>query len=321
MNSKRMYIALGVFALLCALSGALPGTGAGTFALIMAFPFQLIAMGLRALSLSGAGGNIAAIVIYVFICLLPGAAALWVLRKRLKGEDILIGLFTVMMFVAVYYMINPSLLSGNYGSDFNPLLRAILGGCCWCIVVCWVVLKLIRRALALERAGVQRLLMICLGFVAFFFVAVAFAGAVGGFTAAWESLKEGNTALGERELLLTTVFLAVKAIINALPYALDALVAVKGMELLSAMNADPYSARTVERAESVSRLAVLSLKLTVILSLAFNLLQLVFIKKLLVVDVELVLPFVSIGFMLAAVLLSRLIRENKALKDDNDMFI
>jgi len=87
------------------------------------------------------------------------------------------------------------------------------------------------------------------------------------------------------------------------------------------MASDPYSAGTVEKGEGLAAFAMMSLKLIIAASLIFNLLQLAFIKKLLVVDMELVLPLVSIAFMLAALLLSRLIRENKALKDDNDMFI
>ena len=321
MNSRKMYIALGIFAVLCAVSPVLQGAEAGTFALIMGFPFQLIAMGLRALSLSGDLGNAVSIVLYVVICLIPGVTALWILRKKLKKEDWLIAVFTAMMFAAVYYMINPALLSGNYGSEFNPLLRAMLGGCCWCIVVCWLILKLIRRAAASDRMGVQKLFRICLGLIAFFFVAAAFAGAAGQFEAEWTSLKNGNTALAGKELILTAVFLGIKAIISALPYALDAVIAVKGMELLGAMDIDPYSVQTAEAGETLSRLAILSLKLTLIFSLAFNLLQMVFIRRLLVLEIELVLPLVSIAFMLAAVFLSRLIRENKSLKDDNDMFI
>lgn len=320
MNTKKMYISLGVFGLLCALSAALPEASSGAFVLIMAFPFQLIALGLRALSLSGSGGNIAAIAIYVLLCLLPSLVALFWYRKKLYGEDVLIPIFSATMFAAIYFMINPALLSGSYGSEFFPVLRLILGGSCWCVVISWAVLKLIRRSREADRWGVQKLLKICLGLMAFFFVAMAFAGAVGDFMASYEKLRGGNTA-GYVDLKLTTVFLALKAIINALPYALDAIVAVKGMELLSVMAADPYSAETVEKGEGLAAFAVISLKATIVLSLIFNLLQLAFIKKLLVVDMELVLPLVSIAFMLCALLLCRLIRENKALKDDNDMFI
>ncbi len=320
MKTKKLYIALAIFGLICAVTGAQPVAASGTYAVIIAFPFQQIALGLRALSLSGSGGNIAAISIYVLLCLLPSLVALFWYRKKLYGEDVLIPIFSTTMFVAIYFMINPALLSGSYGEEFFPILRLILGGACWCVVISWAVLKLVRRSREADRAGVQALLKICLGLMAFFFAAVACAGAVGDFAASYEELREGNTA-GYVNLSLTTVFLAVKAIISALPYALDAIVAVKGMELLTAMAADPYSAGTVEKGEGLATFAVMSLKLTIVLSLVFNLLQLVFIEKLLVVDMELVLPLVSIAFMLCALLLSRLIRENKALKDDNDMFI
>ena len=75
------------------------------------------------------------------------------------------------------------------------------------------------------------------------------------------------------------------------------------------------------KAEALSAFAALSLKITVVVSLVFNLLQLMFIRRLLVVDVSVNLPIVSLAFMLALALLSRLVRENKALKDDNDLFI
>ncbi len=320
MKTKTLYIIVGLFALCSAALGAVQEAAEGAFSSVIAFPFQQIALGLRVLSLSGSGGNIAAIAIYVLLCLLPSLVALFWYRKKLYGEDILIPIFSATMFAAIYFMINPSLLTGSYGEEFFPILRLILGGACWCVVISWTVLKLIRRSREADREGVQALLKICLGLMAFFFVAVAFAGAVGDFAASYEELREGNTA-GYLNLSLTTVFLAVKAIISALPYALDAIVAVKGMELLTAMAADPYSAGTVEKGEGLASFAVMSLKVTIVLSLIFNLLQLVFIKKLLVVDMELVLPLVSIAFMLCALLLSRLIRENKALKDDNDMFI
>ncbi|MBR5489828.1 MAG: hypothetical protein IKV79_01000 [Oscillospiraceae bacterium] len=321
MNTKKFYISLAVFGLLCAVSAALPGTYSGIFALISAFPFSLIALGLRALSLSGNGGNILAIILYIIVCLLPGGVLLYLRRKALKKEDILIGVFTAMMFAAIYYMINPALLSRNYGSEFYPLLKSALGGCCWCIAVCWVVFKLVGKLRSADKSGVQRLFKICLGVLAFFFAALAFGGAAGEISGGWENLKAANTALSERELLPTLIFCSVKAIINALPYALDAIVAVKGMELISAMEADTYSSIAVEKAEAISVFSILSLKVTLLAVLIFNILQIIFIKKLLVVDVELVLPLLSIAFMLASVLLSRLVRENKELKDDNDMFI
>ncbi len=320
MKSKTLYSFLGLIAVLSAVVGAMPTLLAEVFSGIMAFPFEQIAALLRWLSLGSRGGNIAAIVIYVFICLLPTAGAIIWRRKSFSGEDWLIPVFSAVLFAAIYFMINPALLLANLGGEAVPVLKAILGGICWSVVLSWIVLKLLRRSAAAERDSVQRYLRVCLVVMAVFFTALAFGGGVGDALAAFGELREGNT--GDVVPLGTTyIFLILQAVVTALPYALDALVAVKGAELLKAMSADRYSAECVACADGFANFTVMSLKLTVIVSLVFNLLQLVFFRQLLVVDITVALPLGSIAFMLAALLLSRLFRENKALKDDNDLFI
>ena len=320
MKTKTLYCILAAVALVSAVLAALPGIAVGVFTSLAAFPFEQIALGLRALSLSGAGGNIAAIIIYVVICLLPTALALPGLRKGFKGEDILIPFFSIALFPALFYMINPALLTGSYGMGFAPMTVALLGGGCWCVIISWLLLKLVRRSGESDRSGIEKYLRICIIVMAFVFTAVAFSGGVSGFVTALEKLREGNTG-GMVNTAPTVAFLVLQAIVAALPYALDAIVAVKGAELLSAMAMDRYSAETVAKAEKLASFSVFALKLTVVASLVFNLLQLILIKRLLVVAVEVVLPLGSLAFMLAALLLSRFLRENKELKDDNDLFI
>lgn len=320
MKTKTLYCLLGATAIVSAVLAALPGIAEGVFTSLAAFPFEQIALGLRALSLSGAGGNIAAIVIYTVLCLLPAALALLKLRKGFKGEDILIPILSIALFPALFYMINPALLTGSYGMGFAPVTVALLGGGCWCIIISWLLLKLVRRSGESDRSGIEKYLRICVIVMAFVFTVAAFNGGVSGLVAALEKLREGNTG-GAVNTAPTIAFLAVQAVVAALPYVLDAIVAVKGAQLLSAMALDRYSAETVEKAEKLASFSVLTLKLTVLVSLAFNLLQLVLIKRLLVVAVEVVLPLGSLAFMLGAALLSRFVRENKALKDDNDLFI
>ena len=321
MKTKTLYILLVVFAAVCAVLGAMPGIAEEAFTSVIAFPLEQTALILRWLSLSGSAGNTAAIVIYVIVCLLPAAVMLFWMRKHgFHGEDSLIFILSAVLFAVVYFMINPALLMESYGADFGVVLRAILGGVCWSIVISWAVLRLLRRSAEAERGQVQRNLRVVLILLAFVFTAVAFGGGVSGFVDSAEALKAGNTAQWV-DLSTSYIFLALQALVNALPYVLDAVVAVKGARLLGAMDLDRYSAETVEQAEKLSSFSVLSLRVTVIVSLLFNLLQLVSIKRLYVVNMSVTLPLVSIAFMLAVVLLSRLVRENKALKDDNDLFI
>lgn len=321
MKTKTLCILLAVFAVVCAVLAALPGIVDSAFTSVLAFPFEQIALGLRALSLGSAGGNIAAIVIYVIVCLLPTAAMFMRSRRHgFHGEDTLIYILSAVMLAVVYLMINPALLYGGMGGFVAPTMNAVLGSVCWCVVLVWIVLKILRRSMGAQREGVQRLLQLCLMALAFVFIAAAFGGGVGSFIAAADKLKEGNT--GDLVSLTPSyVFLVLQAVVGALPYILDALVAVKGAETLAAMSAERYSEEAANKAETLASFAALSLKITVIVSLAFNLLQLVCIKQLLVIAVSVNLPLVSLAFMLGAALLSRFVRENKELKDDNDLFI
>lgn len=320
MKTKKLYILLAAFAVVCAALGAMPGIAGEIFTGVVAFPFEQIALGLRALSLGSAGGNTAAIIIYVVVCLLPTALALPGLIRNFHREDILIPLLSIALFPAIFFMINPTLLTGSFGMSFAPMTRALLGGGCWCIILSWLLLKLARLSGEGDRSAVEKYLRICVVALAFAFTAAALYGGVSGFVAAYEKLRESNTDEAVN-ILPTVVFLALQAAVSALPYVLDAIVALKGVELLGALAQGRYSAESVERAEKLASFSVFSLKLTVAASLVFNLLQLVFIRKLLVVAVEAVLPLTGLAFMLAALLLSRLFRENKELKDDNDLFI
>ena len=78
---------------------------------LLAFPWEPLGIGLRALSLSGSAGNIAAWILYVIVCLLPAGLLLLPLRKhRLYPEDVILALITVCLFFFLYWMINPALL-------------------------------------------------------------------------------------------------------------------------------------------------------------------------------------------------------------------
>ncbi|MEE0530635.1 MAG: hypothetical protein UDG85_02455 [Anaerostipes hadrus] len=78
---------------------------------IMYLPFELIGKGLRVLSLSSAIGNVIAIIIYAAISMIP---AIYVIYQRKRGrthkEDILLVVFTGLLFYSLYMFINPGLM-------------------------------------------------------------------------------------------------------------------------------------------------------------------------------------------------------------------
>jgi hypothetical protein len=91
--------------------------------------------------------------------------------------------------------------------------------------------------------------------------------------------------------------------------------------LLDEMRANRYSAETVAAAGQISKLCAVALVAMVLANIGFNLLQLLFAKSLVVINSSVQIPVFSITFVLAALLFTRLVTENKQLKDDNDMFI
>lgn len=322
MKTKTLYILLAAFAAVCAVLGAMPALLAEAFSGMLAFPFEQIGLGLRALSLSGGGGNIAAIVIYILISLLPiGFAMVSIHRRGWRNTHWLAIIFSLMLFGVLYLMINPGLLGNTpLGGEGIPAMKSALGGCCWSLVVASAVLALLRSSAEADRERNQRYLGIMLYVLAFFFVALAFGGGVSAFSADLTRLHEGNTMPGN-DLSNTIIAIALRNIAAALPYALDALVAVKGAELMGAISADRYSDETLAKAEVLQRLCARCLMITVIVSVVVNILQLIFIERLYSVDVNVEIPLLSIGFVLLTMTLLGFMRENKALKDDNDLFI
>ena len=83
---------------------------------LFAIPFTLAGSGLRRLSLSGTAGNVAAVVLYTALSVLP---LLLNLKCKWYLEDVLPVVCSLLMFFVLYYMINPSLrptmLSGEVG--------------------------------------------------------------------------------------------------------------------------------------------------------------------------------------------------------------
>ncbi len=325
MGQRNWYIALSLEAAACLLLMALLGWKSGEggiLASLTAFPFAQIGLGLRWLSLSGAVGNGLAIGIYVLLGLIPLIAlgVLW-RRGRLRRADALLAVLSALLFWVLYLMVNPGLLTAWLNLAAGGIVgRAVLGGAVYGVLAGWLVL----RALEMARgAGAGRLLWglgWLLGLLAAAFVAAAFAGGAAGAQAAVVSLRNGNLG-SEGTLGPSYVFLILGQGVAALPYALDAMVALRARGLVLELERDRYSQAAVAAAEGLSRLCARALAVTVGANLTFQLLQLACARWLRSLNTQVSFPLLSMAFVLGALLLSRLIREGKQLKDDNDLFV
>lgn len=322
MKRKKFYIFLFCEAALCILLYLAREVLPQVFTTLIAFPFEQIGALLRMLSLSGVTGNVISIVLYLAISLMPAFVLLFLRRKRrLHAEDTLLAILSAVLLVVIYLMVNPGLLSTHLGNyDGQNIGKALLGGIAYSILIGYILLRILRQIFAADTYRLQKYLIVLLYIVNILLVYLVFGGQFGILLDSFDSLRAGNTG-NEHNLGMTYIFLVLQYLVNILPYILVILVVFQGQDLINELSIDRYSEATVTAAEKLSHKCGLALIITVISNIGFNLLQLVFFKKLLVMNGSVQIPLLSITFVLAAFLLAQYIRENKRLKDDNDMFI
>ena len=313
-REKTAILLLTLLAIACIILILSPITSADILPIIMAFPFAQIAHGLRVLSLSGVAGNIIAIVLYIAVCLLPMGAILLVHKK--KEEDALLPLISILLFIVMYFMINPGFIQMAGTVRFQ---QAVLGGIIHSIILAYIVIKTLRLFNAATAHRLGRYIAVMLHLLNVLFVVMAFGVVFGRMLDAFTALGAGNT--GNNQLGATYVFLALQHIVSALPYVLNIVVVFAALRLLEALRVDQYSEETLAAAKNVSRVCGLALGVTVLSGAGFNLLQLMFIGRLHVVNSNVSFPVASLLFVLGALLLTRYIAENKQLKDENDQFV
>ena len=295
------------------------------FTTIFAFPFEQIGLLLRTLSLSGKLGNACSLMLYGTISLLPFLAITLISGKRkLRAEDSLLPILSLLLFVVLYLMSNPYLVGqmfGNTGIAFIPIGKAILGGLLDSVFIGWVVLRLLRLFSESETKRLVQFLSIMLGILSLLFLAMLMTGPVHELLNAFSPHQRRHSWLCRRDIPCIRVYFSEIFSSGLCHGFLDIITIFLARDLLDAMRRDRYSQASMEATEKLSRWCVLSLSVIVISEIIFNLLQIVFAGTLLSIDTTFTVPLISIAFVLAILLLARIVTETRTLKQDNDLFI
>lgn len=269
---------------------------------------------LRALSLSGAGGNAAAWIIVLVLTALPALGLLW--RGRTKYDWLLL-LASGEIFVGLFYLVNPTLLTTEY--PVAPMLALASAGCIFATLFAWAVLRGLQKIPAAKNPGqsANRLLR-------WSSLLLAYLATIAQGVGVWQEIQrvaETNTALTTAHLMPTYIILAVLAVFDLIPTLLCCEVLRWCGKLALALDSDPFGEETVTLAETLgtrfARVAALSVTLCVV----GNLLQFLFLSALHSAHFNVSFPFASV--LLAAVmsLLCRYFRRAKAVSDDNETII
>lgn len=326
MKHRGIYCALAAEAAACILFCLMQVWFTGIFSAAAAFPFEQIGWGLRRLSLSGAAGNAAAIILYILISLLP-CAAYYILRRTKKDckTDWFLAVLSLLLFLVNYFMINPGLLSGNTAGSGKWLL-----GCTFYSVLCGYlilrVLSVYRRASASKLQGGLKILLYL---VMFMFVYVIFGQCFGKLLASIQELYAGKS-LSEAEavligrmpgLTLTCLFLVLQLGVEALPYLMDFAAVYFALHALDTLMEDRYSGEAMAAVKRLADFCPTALAVTVVVEVTFNVLQWAMQNQLYKINITIHFPVLSMIFVLAMMLAARYLQEDQKLKQEHDLFI
>lgn len=289
-----------------------PWAGSGLFG-ALALPFTALGGALRALSLSGTLGNIAAIVIWLGVSCIP--LAFW-WKSRRAVEDGLLVLLVPVTAVVLYFMVNPNLRSSIMQNEVGDVIYA---ASFWSTLTTWGILKLVRSPRVLE-GNIYTALRIFLLLCAVSCLFDCFGTTLSSFLTQLKRHAGQDYGWGVMKAP-TMIFLVLDYVVFALEDGLMALALWKGAELLEHLERDPFGEDCIAAADALSRRCRENLVVISLAALSLNLGQLLMGDMLTNVQVAVTMPVMGMAVCFAMLAVTKLLVRGKELKDDNDLFV
>lgn len=298
MTEKRFWRLIALAAALglgvCAALAAWPGLIELPFKLPCGYFVDL----LWDISKTDAVWRILAIILYVLVCLVPAGALFLISRRRRPyREDWLLALLSVVLLLLVGRALDRD--RAVYSTFAQMGLLAVL--------VTWLALRLLRYFSVSDDRRLVRLVRIVVVLVGVLFAALAGVSAFAILASLFErftipALAEGAGSVASSGITVYGCLLGLRLV--------DSL--GEGGELTD---------DTVDLARGFYRYSVRAASAILLISLAANLVKLVFVRVSSSTDVSVNFPVFQLLFCLAALIVSRFIAAHKKLRDDNDLFV
>lgn len=301
----------------------------------MTFPWEQLGLLLRRLSLSGSFGNAAAWILFLATGALPLlAAAVLLRRRRACGADFLLAALSAALFVGLWFFVNPSYID-RYLSPMpaGGIAKFALASVIDSLLLTWFLLRFLLRMEKGHRnqdhsregqhsaEKVLSGLRILLGLYALVLAIGLIVQGGAEFRAALTALEESNSGSATFLLEISTLFLALQAVMGLLPSAAKIALLLMMSVFLHHYAADPFGPAACRAMERLRIASGRLLAVVLVANVGFNVLQLAFSRFLLSVNHQILFPLSEIIVILGIRTLSTLYLESKRLKEDNDMFI
>ena len=280
------------------------------------FPFRRLGELLRNMSLSGTFGNLCAWALLVLLSLIP-VAVLVVLRLRKKSlrVDWCLIPISVAAAVTIYLSVNPMLI-GDWsmrGAPIDADLGVSVITCAfYSLVLCYLVLRFCLKLLRGSREETLRSMERLCILATIVLVAIAFSEGYG-FVTKQRGISDA-TPFDDAFRIGRAAFSVVANIALAATFLLTAL-AVRRYRLEGAT-------QTLERRlHAFTVFCVVEIVAYLLSVAAYNILQLLLIKRLTTISISMILPLselIIIAFIPAAL---HMIRETREAKEENALYI
>ena len=288
-------------------------------------PFELLGDGLRSLSLSGTVGNIAAIIIYCLLSLIP--AFIWIILKNkkhlVKIDGFLIILSGVLFFI-IYYLINPTLFM------INGIASVTLAFLFYSLLVGYLVLRGITVWSKSDTVGLQNGIRLLIYLLMISLIGAILIECVVNLPQAIQTLKDKNTAVTDPwsmygtnmpGLSVTIVFLVLRSVVTVIPCIWEIVILTIILDIVKELGENRYSEKVINGFEKLGNICKQMLVATVGLNMGYAVLQVVFRNRLYEINMDVNVPIASIVLVLAVMLVAKYMKETQKMKEELDMFI
>ena len=284
------------------------------FSSVWSIPMEQIAGGLKVLSGTGAFGNGLALAILAGIALIPVIFALRYPRGReTLAERITLAVMAPVILIVLWYMIHPGNMRPEAaGADaFLQVARAALSLIIWSVVILFVVLRLIRLFRAGKREQLLRYFRILLAVSCITFTAEL---AVTLMNAVLTPAADGSRSAQD---IIAGIFRLAAGVV---PLVFDIVILIRVMDLIWIAETEEQEG-LAETAKKVSGISCIALAVSTGLCALYHVVQLLLMPGLTDLNVTVDIPVVSIVFVAVILLFTRLLVENRQLREDNSLFI
>lgn len=313
---KRRFFPIAVAAVAGLLAGLLVTQAGGRFLdLLAAFGEWMYMTSYRT-----EGGNLLVWAIMTVIVALPAFGLLW--KGKSRANWLLLLASFELVFV-IYYLINPVILisdnawfalslgTGQIARMWGMISLSCVAG----TMIAWFMLRLLEKMEVIPA----RLLPRVLTWAALLYAAFAGFSAMNNLLNDMTAVAEANSDASR--VLSSSVVLAVVAMLELIPQIFSAVVILWGADLAAALDGAPFEEGTMALAESIAHRCGLVARVSLLVSVAGNLLQLLLFSVAASVTIHIQLPILTLALCAVLLLLCKYFRRAKAVNDDNATII